>query len=72
MNVTNIHVINWFVHFFLTVIPGDYYQTMYTYDPSISSPNDDAEMELAFHEDDIVVVSSYNTFNDIYILYMYI
>ena len=41
----------------MLVIPGDYYRTLYTYDPSINSPNDDAEeFELAFQEGDIVVV----------------
>ena len=41
----------------IPVIEGHYYVTLYTYDPSISSPNDDAEdVELDFVEGDIIVV----------------
>ena len=41
------------------MIPGDYYRALYSYNPTINSPNQDAgvEEELNFEEDDIIIVS---------------
>lgn len=36
---------------------GGYYRAMYSYDPSVSSPNEDgANDELTFGDNDIIVV----------------
>ena len=40
-----------------TVIIGSYYKALYSYDPQMNSPNPDGvEEELAFDEDDIILV----------------
>ena len=40
-----------------TVIIGSYYKALYSYDPHLNSPNPDGvEEELAFDEDDIILV----------------
>lgn len=48
-----------FFGFLLAVIPGDYYRALYSYNPAINSPNQEAgiDEELTFEEDDIIIVS---------------
>ena len=37
--------------------PVKYYRALARYDPILQSPNEDAEEELGFYENDIIIVS---------------